>query len=160
MKLFYDNSEPTSIFVDSNLKTFTDLINELSPSLNNINLVNNVVRMLLDRYSSLFYGKTVISIDGNIGIGKSFFLKRLMIENHSLGFISEPVEYWSKIKCDESSKNCLELYYQSLETKDSFYLFKFQLIVMMSKLLNIIDQFSNSSSSIFLTERSFLSEYF
>lgn len=158
MKLFYDNFEPNSVFVDSNLKSFINIINELSPCLTNIDKVHDEVSTLLDQSRPLFYGKTVISIDGNIGIGKSYFLKKLMLENQSLGFISEPVEYWSKIKCDKTQKNCLELYYQSLETKDSFYLFKFQLIVMMSKLLNIIDQFSKSTGSVFLTERSFLSE--
>ncbi|RNA21833.1 deoxycytidine kinase, partial [Brachionus plicatilis] len=158
MKLFYENSLPNSLFVDSNLGIFTSLLNDLTPSLNNINLVHDVVNTLLEQYGSLFYGKTVISIDGNIGIGKSYFLKKLMLENESLSLISEPVEYWSKIKCDTSHKNCLELYYQSLDTKDSFYLFKFQLIVMVSKLLNIIYQFGKSSDSVFLTERSFLSD--
>ncbi|CAF0935549.1 unnamed protein product [Brachionus calyciflorus] len=158
MNLFYDNSELNGDFVDENLKNFAEILNNLSENLQNVDTITELVNFYLDKYKHLFVGRKIISIDGNIGIGKTYFLKKLMLENKSLCLISEPVEYWSKIKCSKSYKNCLELYYESLNSKDSFFLFKFQLIVMVSKLLNIINKFSLNTDTVFISERCFLTD--
>ena len=158
MNLFYEITDSTENFVDTNLKKCIPILNQLDESLSNIDSISQILDYFLHTYNHLFHGKKIISIDGNIGIGKSYFLKKLMLESQSLSLISEPVEYWSKIKCSQTFKNCLELYYEGLSTKNSFYLFKFQLIVMISKILNIIDQFSKSTDTTFISERCFLSE--
>ena len=52
----------------------------------------------------------IISIEGNIGSGKSTFLQHLKTHNKSdnVIFVDEPVAEWLKIK-DSSNKNILEL---------------------------------------------------
>ena len=50
---------------------------------------------------------SIISIEGNIGVGKSTFIDKILINNFDdCEKVSEPVELWKTIT-DENNKNIL-----------------------------------------------------
>ncbi len=71
-------------------------------------------------------------VEGNIGSGKSTFLKKLSTE---FKVVQEPVDEWSKMKNASSGKNILEEFYEDPER--NAYLF--QSIAFRSRVKNITD---------------------
>ena len=71
-------------------------------------------------------------VEGNIGSGKSTFLKKLSSE---FKVVQEPVDEWSKMKNDRNGKNILEEFYEDPER--NAYLF--QSIAFRSRVKNIAD---------------------
>jgi deoxycitidine kinase/deoxyguanosine kinase len=70
----------------------------------------------------------IISIEGNIGAGKSTVfeqLKQYYSTNPKIVFMKEPVDIWSEIKDDETNENMLVKYYKD----PSKYAFGFQILV-------------------------------
>ena len=77
----------------------------------------------------------IITIDGNIGSGKSTFLKKLKeyySGNSRIIFVNEPVEIWNRIK-DKDGKNIIEKFY---ENKND-YAFCFQMTAYISRLVEL-----------------------
>ena len=70
-------------------------------------------------------------VEGNIGSGKSTFLKKLSAEFKT---VQEPVDEWTKI-CNENGKNILEEFYE--DPQRNAYLF--QSIAFRSRIRNISD---------------------
>lgn len=93
----------------------------------------------------------IISIEGNIGSGKSTFLQHLKNNNKSdnVIFIDEPVEEWIKIK-DSTNKNILELFYEDKEK----YSFSFQIVAYITRLRNILETYEKNSDKLIICERS------
>lgn len=99
----------------------------------------------------------IISIEGNIGSGKSTLMKYLKEhfknDNHVI-FLKEPVDEWEKIK-DNTGKTILEKFYADQEK----YSFPFQMMAYISRLnvlreaLKTIDPVSDKKY-IIITERS------
>ena len=52
-----------------------------------------------------------VSIEGNIGVGKSTFVKLLLEQIKDSDVVNEPVEQWLKIK-DSDGKNILGEFYE------------------------------------------------
>lgn len=78
-------------------------------------------------------GIEIVSIEGNIGSGKSTFLTRLedhlIQEGHShVIFVDEPVEEWSEI-CDKSGETILQKFYAVPEK----YSFPFQMMAFITR---------------------------
>ena len=74
----------------------------------------------------------IISIEGNIGSGKSTFLENLRDHyknNSCVMFLKEPVDDWEKIK-DENGITMLEKFYSNQEK----YSFSFQMMAYISRL--------------------------
>uniref|UniRef100_A0A6C0KE03 Deoxynucleoside kinase domain-containing protein n=1 Tax=viral metagenome TaxID=1070528 RepID=A0A6C0KE03_9ZZZZ len=74
----------------------------------------------------------LISVEGNIGSGKSTFLEHLRVKyaNHpNVVFAPEPVSIWESIK-DVGGVSILEKFYQDQET----YAFPFQMMAYISRL--------------------------
>jgi len=71
-------------------------------------------------------------VEGNIGSGKSTFLKKLSTE---FKVVQEPVDEWSKMKNSSNGKNVLEEFYE--DPKRNAYLF--QSIAFRSRVKNITD---------------------
>jgi len=99
----------------------------------------------------------VISIEGNIGSGKSTlmkYLKKYFKNNDHVIFLKEPVDEWEKIK-DNTGKTILEKFYGDQEK----YSFPFQMLAYISRLnvlreaLKSIDLLSDKKYFI-ITERS------
>lgn len=95
----------------------------------------------------------IISIDGNIGSGKSSFISMLKQyfankeNNISICFLQEPIEEWNNIK-NEEDKTILECFYSNPEK----YSFPFQMMAYISKLSILKKEFQKGYDIIF-TER-------
>lgn len=94
--------------------------------------------------------KKIISIDGNIGSGKSTLIKKLQ-EKTNLVVITEPVDSWMKMY-DENGKNLLELFYENQEK----YAFLFQLTAYITRLQTWRDA---NQDNIIISERSIWTDF-
>ena len=86
----------------------------------------------------------VISVDGNIGSGKSTFIKKLKeCLDDAIYIVEEPVNFWTAVR-DEDGKNLLELFYH----EKSRWGYTLQNYAYITRLLNI-KKASNFCSSSF-----------
>jgi len=94
--------------------------------------------------------KYIISLEGNIGAGKSSFLK-ILKQNLSdkSEFIDEPVEEWLQIK-NNNNQNLLEVFYQDKKR----WAYTFQNIAYITRMKRIIDTMQNTTKSIIFMDRS------
>lgn len=93
----------------------------------------------------------IISIEGNIGSGKSTLVSELekhFKDNKDIGFIQEPVDIWNKIK-DENGTTILEKFYENNEK----YAFQFQIMAYTSR-LSLLKEALNKKYKFIITERS------
>lgn len=100
----------------------------------------------------------LISIEGNIGSGKSTFLnylKQKHKDNTSVIFLDEPVKDWENIK-DDQDKNILELFYDNKKK----YSFSFQMLAFISRYKLLHDVITNNTSKIIISERSLFTDEF
>ena len=85
----------------------------------------------------------IISIEGNIGAGKSTLveqLKKRYADNTDIVFLQEPVDSWQAIT--QSGKTMLELFYENQQK----YSFAFQVMAYMSRLRMIKDEVEKAGS--------------
>ena len=98
----------------------------------------------------------IISIDGNIGSGKSTFIEKLKYyysntkncNGKKICFLQEPVSIWNTIK-DSDGKTILECFYGDPEK----YSFAFQMMAYISR-LSLIKEALEKSYDVIITERS------
>ena len=92
----------------------------------------------------------IISIEGNIGSGKSTIVK--LLENiygksKSICFLDEPVSKWLELK-DSNNKNILNHFYENIEE----YAFPFQMNAYISR-LKILSEALEKGYDMIITER-------
>jgi len=98
---------------------------------------------------------TIISVDGNIGSGKSTFVKALKkyynknnkFTNKKIYFLEEPVNIWETIK-NNNGENIIESFYKDQEK----YAFSFQMMAYISRLSLLRNAVKEGYNYIF-TER-------
>lgn len=93
----------------------------------------------------------IISIEGNIGSGKSTilnFLKDNFKDNQKIIFLDEPLNEWNNIK-DENNVTILEKFYKDQKK----YSFAFQMMAYISRLSLLKDTIEKNKDSIIITER-------
>ena len=93
----------------------------------------------------------IITIEGNIGSGKSTLINSLKRENKNnlIYFLPEPVDEWNTVR-DRSGVTILERYYQD-KTK---YSFSFQMMAYITRLSQIKNYIKKvPSDAIIITER-------
>jgi deoxyadenosine/deoxycytidine kinase len=91
----------------------------------------------------------LISIEGNIGSGKSTIINYLKtLDNKNIVFVDEPVKEWINIK--SNNKNALELFYED-QKKNSFW---FQVLAYITRLRNLLDVIEKNPDKVIITERS------
>tara|TARA_B100000902_G_C27319999_1_gene923740 strand:- start:3328 stop:4113 length:786 start_codon:yes stop_codon:yes gene_type:complete len=101
---------------------------------------------------------TLISIDGNIGSGKSTlieFLKKKCKDNTNITFLEEPVSQWINTT-DNNNKNVLEMFYED-KNRWSYIFQNFAFITRATILLKAIKKNSTnifSKKNIIISERS------
>jgi deoxyadenosine/deoxycytidine kinase len=100
----------------------------------------------------------IFSIEGNIGSGKSTFVKMLneniiRINGKNMIFIQEPVDIWNSIK-DDSGITILEKFYANQKK----YAFSFQMMAYISRLHILKDAIKKHPHSIIITERSIFTD--
>ena len=99
-------------------------------------------------------GFRIISIEGNIGSGKSTFLEHLKQhykDNDNIVFLREPVDEWEKIK-DCNGNTMLQKFYADQQT----YAFAFQMMAYISRLAILREAIKKNKDKdiIIITERS------
>jgi deoxyadenosine/deoxycytidine kinase len=100
----------------------------------------------------------IISIDGNIGSGKSTLMERLrkhFSNNTNIVFLKEPVDEWETIT-DENEITVLEKFYGN-PTK---YGFSFQIMAYISRLDVMRKAIKQNPNAIFISERSLFTDKF
>jgi deoxyadenosine/deoxycytidine kinase len=96
----------------------------------------------------------IITIDGNIGAGKSTFLNYLRQKFPKFNYIDEPVDIWTNLK-NEQGETLLEVYYKDKKR----WAFSFQNCVFLTRTINLINCINkwktdkDYESNIFITER-------
>lgn len=93
----------------------------------------------------------IISIEGNIGSGKSTLVSELQKHfknNSDIGFLQEPIDIWNGVK-DENGITILEKFYKDNEK----YAFQFQIMTFTSR-LSLIKEAVRKNYKFIITERS------
>lgn len=97
----------------------------------------------------------LVSIEGNIGSGKSTIMKYLrQLENEQILFVDEPVDEWINIK-NNDGQNCLELFYKD-KKNNSFW---FQILAYITRLRNLLNVIENNNNKIIICERSIYTDH-
>ena len=94
--------------------------------------------------------KKIVSIDGNVGVGKTTFKKKIenMIDNAE--FVSEPVDIWLTIT-DKDNENILGKFYKDMPR----YSYTLQNIAYITRMTTVIEKMSiNSQHKYIFTDRS------
>lgn len=97
----------------------------------------------------------IISIEGNIGSGKSTFLhllKKACEEMDHVIFIQEPVEKWIQLKDDADGQNILEKFYAD----QSRWSYSFQMNAFITRAKDLIR--ANPGQHVIIAERSTLTD--
>lgn len=99
----------------------------------------------------------IISIEGNIGSGKSTLMTYLK-HNYlyvnggvlRVGYIDEPIEIWNSIRDSATGENIIEKYYKDQQR----YAFSFQMMAYISRLSNFRLAIAENKYDVLFTERS------
>lgn len=98
----------------------------------------------------------IFVIDGNIGSGKSTFIKyfeNYYSSNSNIIFLLEPISEWESL-VDSTGKNILQFFYSD----KSKYSFSFQTICFITRYTKLLDTLKNNHNSIIVCERSLYSD--
>lgn len=94
--------------------------------------------------------KIIISIEGNIGVGKSSFLGLLKeYFRDQAEFIYEPVEEWLSIK-DENGKDLLQTFYDDKKR----WSYTFQNVAYITRMNRLINAINHSEKRFIIIDRS------
>jgi len=100
----------------------------------------------------------IISIEGNIGAGKTTILSKLEEKyqgDASVIFIKEPVDVWERV-CDSTGENILQKFYQNPDK----YAFPFQVLAYITRYSSIAKVVrENPDCRIIVCERSLDADY-
>lgn len=100
----------------------------------------------------------IISVEGNIGSGKSTILKALRVYTEIQGiplvYLDEPVSQWEQIQ-SKDGKNMIELFYAN----PAKYAFAFQMMAYISRLTLFKEAIRKNPKCILITERCLLTDY-
>jgi deoxyadenosine/deoxycytidine kinase len=94
----------------------------------------------------------IISIEGNMGVGKTTFINTLQEyfkDKHPIHILEEPVSLWQSIK-DKEGKDILSHFYED----QSKWAFSFQMMAYISRLAILKQAIKDHPDSIIITERS------
>ena len=93
--------------------------------------------------------KTIITIEGNIGTGKSTFTQILKSKWNEIEIIPEPIDTWFSIK-DNNGKNILQTFYDDMDG----WTFRFQIMATITFMLDLESILKTSKSQYIFLDRS------
>jgi deoxyadenosine/deoxycytidine kinase len=92
----------------------------------------------------------VISVEGNIGVGKSTIVDKLKsLHLEEIEFISEPVDEWLKLK-DEKGNNFLDIFYKDKKR----WGYTFQNLAYITRMTNVVEKLVSDKNKCIITDRS------
>jgi deoxyadenosine/deoxycytidine kinase len=95
----------------------------------------------------------LISIEGNIGSGKSTVIEYLKsLSNSNIEFVDEPVNEWLNVK-DKDGFNALDCFYKNKE-KNAFCFQVLAYITRLKKLIEKLQKYKDNKDVLIITERS------
>ena len=99
----------------------------------------------------------IISIEGNIGSGKSTLVHELtnnkkLNNEFNICFLQEPIDIWNSVK-DKNNETILEKFYKDQKK----YAFQFQMMAYISR-INQLKNAINENYDIIITERCYLTD--
>ncbi|AYV79953.1 MAG: deoxynucleoside kinase [Gaeavirus sp.] len=99
--------------------------------------------------TALSNNKILISIEGNIGVGKSTFAS--MIKGHidNSEIICEPIDIWKNMK-DTDGENILQKFYKDIPR----WAYSFQNLACISRMIKIEDTIRNTDAKYIFLDRS------
>ena len=97
----------------------------------------------------------VISLDGNVGAGKSFLLDQIAKAFPDVEVVQEPVGEWMRLKNAEG-KSLLELFYEDKRR----WAYTFQNCAILTRLRTIKEALATTKKRVIVTERSVLTDRF
>ena len=117
------------------------------------NVFKNIINNMKNMNSNI-----IISIEGNIGSGKSTILSCIQnmyqgYDDKQIIFLKEPVDEWENIT-DETGSTILKLFYETPEK----YAFSFQMMAYISRLNNLKQAIKQNKNAIIITERSLFTD--
>jgi deoxyadenosine/deoxycytidine kinase len=98
----------------------------------------------------------IVSVEGNIGSGKSSFLDNLKSHyqsNERIVFVDEPIEEWNTIR-DKDNNTILQCFYKDQKQ----YAFSFQILTLTTRLIQLKKHIDKYPEHIIISERSILSD--
>lgn len=93
--------------------------------------------------------KQIITIEGNIGVGKSTFVDIIKRNIFNSEIVSEPVEMWKKMQ-DSDGTNILQKFYQDIPR----WAYSFQNLACITRMTKIEDTIRQSNSEFIFLDRS------
>ena len=134
--------------------------------------LSQTIKLLADEPSSLvlffknlccglnFRPAKVVYIEGNIGSGKTTFLKCLdFLVDGKVSIVPEPLDIWLSIKNLKSGVNALEAFYKAIDNGDKNFMLKFELLALYSRLMMLTLVFTvHPEANVFFSERSIFSD--
>jgi len=99
--------------------------------------------------------KYIISLEGNIGAGKSTLMSLLEEKlKDRVEFIYEPVDEWIEIK-DKNNNNLLDTFYKDKNR----WSYTFQSVAYITRMNKIMEKMCNSNKEIIIMDRSLEGDY-
>ena len=94
--------------------------------------------------------RIIVSIEGNIGVGKSTFINILKNKwSNGCEIVDEPIEIWKEIK-DKEGKNILQTFYEDIPR----WGYTFQNIACITRMMKIEDTIKNTNHKYIFLDRS------
>lgn len=106
--------------------------------------------MSISTYSNSFSdNKIIISIEGNIGVGKSTFIKILDLNWDDCEVIPEPVEMWKNL-VGSDGKNILQTFYEDIPR----WAYSFQNVACITRMMKMEETIRTTKSKYIFLDRS------
>lgn len=90
--------------------------------------------------------KTIVSILGNIGVGKTTLVERLKKRIPQANFIKEPVDQWLNIKNSETGQNILDIFYKDKKR----WSYTFENVAFITRLELLVEALDKSNKLIIM----------
>lgn len=93
--------------------------------------------------------KIVVSVEGNIGVGKSTFINILKTKWNNCEVVSEPVDMWKQL-VGSDGKNILQTFYEDIPR----WAYSFQNVACITRMMKIEEAIRSTNSKYIFLDRS------